>query len=135
MNPRPGDIIGFKRMFFTHYGIFIGNGLIVHRDKSHGRPSVAISQLSDVPGSPFIANDQYTKTPGLRRIDTEEVIDKAIEKIGETDYNLITANCEHFVTQHKYNKSVSHQVSKVRNISALTGLLYMCVYILKIGHT
>lgn len=115
MEPKMGDVIAFKRPLFTHYGLYIGNGMIVHRDKMGGRPKVAISPMYDVPGNISIANNEYEKN-NMKRVATEEAIRRAVSQVGDTEYNLITSNCEHFVTENKYGSSVSNQVNALRNI-------------------
>lgn len=131
VSPKPGDVIAYRRRFFTHYGLYIGNGMIVHRDKDKmdGRPQVAISPLHDVPGTISIANNEYEKNNNamkFKRVMTDEAIRRAVSQVGDTEYNLITANCEHFVTENKYGSRISNQVDALRNVLVLSiGLFFM----------
>ncbi len=119
---RQGDIIAFKRLFFTHYALYIGEGMVIHRDKFAGKAQVAISYLSDIPGDQYVANTQFA---GLKRISTETSINSAKKQLGETRYNLLTANCEHFVTEHRYNVVMSSQVQHIKSfVICALGLSY-----------
>ena len=31
LNPSPGDIIDFNRTTYTHHGVYVGNGYVVHK--------------------------------------------------------------------------------------------------------
>jgi hypothetical protein len=122
---RQGDIIAFKRLFFTHYALYIGDGMVIHRDKFAGKAQVAITYLSEIPGEPYVANEQFS---GLKRVSTETSIKNAKDRIGETRYNLLTANCEHFVTEHRYNVVMSNQVRQIKSIVICAlGLSYACI--------
>jgi len=46
-----------------------------------------------------------------RLYDANEVVQRAISKLGEGDYNLFTNNCEHFATWCKTGTPCSSQVN------------------------
>ena len=56
---KPGDIICFKRLMYTHYGVYIGNNNIIHKDRKIRNGSTArISNINDVKGRHYIKPDQ-----------------------------------------------------------------------------
>jgi len=50
----------------------------------------------------------------------EETVARAKEKLGETEYNLVTNNCEHFAIWCKTGISESHQIEDVLSFVAET---------------
>lgn len=123
--PKAGDIIAFRRLFFTHYALYIGDGMVIHRDKYAGKARVAIAHIGDIPGKISIATDTYSGV-GLKRIGTDECIARAMTHIGETKYNVLTENCEHFVTEHRFDNRVSNQVRNLRNVCMMCAI-YTCM--------
>jgi len=110
-----GDILEYKRAggLFYHYGMFIGDNKVIHRDKGKG---VLVSELNDMIG------DMRITSPKCHRVPTEQAIDTAF-KIQDDRYNPLTENCEHFVNYVRSHKKSSIQVKKV---------LSLCGYILYI---
>lgn len=99
-----GDILEYKRAggLFYHYGMYIGDQKVIHRDKGYG---VLVSHLDDMVG------EMRVTTPRCPRVPTEQAINIAFE-IQDTEYNPITKNCEHFVNFIRYKKVKSKQVRK-----------------------
>lgn len=82
---QPGDHIKFDRLLYTHHAIYIGNDELIQYWKSE----VRIDMISDLCGSFEIVNSP-------RKYDREEVVSRAISRLGETDYNVLFNNCEQF---------------------------------------
>jgi hypothetical protein len=121
--PNAGDIIAFEHLFFKHYGIYIGTDLVIHTDKSLGYPIITISNICDIPGKVYIANHHFNNAY-FQRISPTDAIASAMNEIGDRSYNLVTNNCEHFVTHHRFNKRFSNQVRRTcRFLLASIGLL------------
>lgn len=120
--PQPGDMIRVARYLagehiYDHYGIYVGSGKVIHFARKSGRlfgedPAVVFETTLErfLDGSRTfeivqLASDN-NRTP-------EEVVETAYECIGETGYNVVFNNCEHFARYCKTGKRVSEQVIKI----------------------
>ena len=101
---KKGSILEYKRAggLFYHYGMYIGDNKVIHRDKGIG---VVVSELNDMIG------DMRITSPKCPRVPTEQAIHTAFD-IQDKEYNPITKNCEHFVNYVRYRKKSSRQVRK-----------------------
>ena len=124
---RRGDILEFKRIFglYYHYGIYLGDNMVIHRDKEEKGGKIYITELNKIPGKMKIIPNKFP------RIDTEKVISTALEikKNNEDGYNVFTNNCEHFVNFVKYNKLYSSQIIKVKKILSISFFIILNIVI------
>ncbi|XP_078284001.1 phospholipase A and acyltransferase 2-like [Rhinoraja longicauda] len=121
----PGDLIEISRFGFKHWAIYIGDGDVVHltSDGASGETSKRFSRLektavikmeplAEVAGcDPWCVNNssdsRWTPLP------IDKIIKRAKEMVGQkVHYDVINANCEHFVNSIRYGKSISFQVIK-----------------------
>ena len=79
---------------------------------SHGKPSKRYSVAASV-FAPHKNTLDMLKTKNYRLYSPEETIKRAKSRIGETKYNLLFGNCEHFAIWCKTGVSESHQVNAV----------------------
>lgn len=115
-NPKPGDIIGFRRKFYSHYAFYIGNDRYLHKDNVNMikiQSKVCIQSLSEIEGQPFVANNQF-KNLYDDELPFDESLRLGLGYLDDRSYNIFTNNCEHFVTNIKFNKKISKQVSNVK---------------------
>ncbi|XP_039209348.1 phospholipase A and acyltransferase 4-like [Crotalus tigris] len=112
--PKPGDMIQFQMVLpFQHWGIYIGNGEIVHFAYSFSDIfpyEVRREKIKDVLGAVKSAvwNKFDHKYPPL---DPTHVVKRALHMVNKVlRFNFVTANCEHFATLMRYNKALSDQV-------------------------
>ncbi len=78
----------FRPTPYTHHGLYLGFGLVIHYDFSH-ICIVTVEQFAK--GQPvFIVNSPI-------HYPREVVMARALSRLGEEEYHLITNNCEHFV--------------------------------------
>ena len=104
-----GDHICFDRNLFSHHAI------VEFVDKLNGEVIVV-----EYPGWAGVVrrnfkleNDPVYVIEHDRCFDPEEVVSRANSKIGRTDYNPVTNNCEHFALWCKTGISSSEQVNFV----------------------
>ena len=113
-----GDILEFKRFqgLFYHYGIYLGDNKVIHRDKEEKGGKIYITDLDKIPGKMRIVQSKFP------RINTEVAIATAldIKKNHEEGYNVLTNNCEHFVNFVKYNELYSSQVINIKKILSVS---------------
>lgn len=82
------DHLYIQCLGFTHHGIYIGNGLVIHYLRT-GVQCDTIEKFSE--GQNIYVRDS------LKTYSTNEIILRATRRIGECKYNVITNNCEQFV--------------------------------------
>ncbi|CAG7644914.1 hypothetical protein PAESOLCIP111_04844 [Paenibacillus solanacearum] len=78
---------------YMHHGLYIGNGLVIHYTKSNGKGRIQVDSLETFKNGKAIEQ----RHSSLKR-SRDEAINKAYGRLGESQYNLIFNNCEHFVT-------------------------------------
>lgn len=64
----------------------------------------------------------YLKAVNYHLYTPKETIERAKSRIGESDYNLITNNCEHFALWCKTGISESHQISGLLDALMMTDI-------------
>jgi hypothetical protein len=93
--PPLGAHLTTSRRGYTHHGVYIGRGRVVHYSGLSGFwqcgpvEEVALSRFAV--GHPVQIVDH-----GRSAYSPEEVVRRACSRIGEDDYRLLTNNCEHF---------------------------------------
>ncbi|KAK3602554.1 hypothetical protein CHS0354_003807 [Potamilus streckersoni] len=134
-----GDTIEFPRGYYSHWAVYIGDGKVVHLtgDENDGingnfdsgnlfticgqRFNKAYVKVEDfwnvVLGSK--ANINKNKDKKMRPLEKEEIVQRAMSKLGEIGYNVMWCNCEHFASWCRYGKVKSDQVEKVLTWSAV----------------
>ncbi|CAL1536747.1 unnamed protein product [Lymnaea stagnalis] len=134
---RPGDRVQFQRRIYSHWGIYFGNGKIIHlagEDNDGINGKVKPEHLFTICGRTFdkarVSIDDFWDVVGQDKaylnnskdklwspLDVDSILNNALQKIGEVKYSLIYSNCEHFVNWCRYGNNKSDQVDSV-----ITGL-------------
>ncbi|XP_063800959.1 phospholipase A and acyltransferase 3-like [Pseudophryne corroboree] len=121
-SPIPGDLIEFFRPVYQHWGVYVGQGYVVHLTDQDGWISIssafgekAVVRKDHIDtvaaGCIYRVNNKYDKKrspypPG-------KVVKAALEQVGEQlDYSVTSANCEHFATELRYGNRSSQQVDQ-----------------------
>ncbi|KAH0616452.1 hypothetical protein JD844_027555 [Phrynosoma platyrhinos] len=100
--PKPGDMIQFQMPLFQHWGIYVGNGDVVH----FAWPA-RVKDVSPV----FAVYNKYDKDHSP--LPPDRVVKRAEHMVGKVmKYDLRRANCEHFVTLMRYNVAISGQAER-----------------------
>lgn len=97
----PGDHIVVNRGFYTHHGIYIGIGGVIHYLKD----GIVITDLNQ-----FRKGKRIRKKCHLLRKEKSEILLRAYSRLGEEKYNLIFNNCENFVNWCCTGMGLSNQV-------------------------
>ena len=110
----------------THHGIDLGDGTVVHW--SSGMPGYA--SFTDIITRKFAAEIRRTPFADFgdpanvhvrdygTSFEADEVIRRALSRVGEKGYCLVGNNCEHLATWCKIGKHQSEQVKQVNGVSA-----------------
>ena len=92
-----GDHLVSPRFGYTHHGLYIGNGQVIHYSgfvNEFSSGEISITSLDEFSNGNKISIQEHL----LRTYNIEESIERAISRLGEDWYNVLLNNCEHFVT-------------------------------------
>jgi hypothetical protein len=106
---QPGSHLITSRRRYYHHGIYLGGRRVVHYAGFHKGFQVGPVEVLALDcfagGQPVWVDDAP-----MSQFDAEEVIRRALSRLGENHYRLLTNNCEHFCNWCLYGKSSSEQV-------------------------
>ncbi|NP_001083321.1 phospholipase A and acyltransferase 4 L homeolog isoform X1 [Xenopus laevis] len=129
--PKPGDLIEFIRPLYQHWGIYVGDGYVVHLTDQEGWSSLSsalggtaivrkdlLENVAD--GCNYRVNNKYDLK--VQPYPPEKVVQAAMELVGQTlPYSVTSSNCEHFVTAMRYGDRFSDQVDNASIYAAVGG--------------
>jgi hypothetical protein len=111
---------------YTHHGLYIGEGKVIHyagrsKDETATDSTIQITSLEN-----FSAG--YGRTPREHahpRYTGQQVVDRALKRLGEDGYHLFGNNCEHFCNWAIDGVHESGQVERgsVLSNSVLSGIM------------
>ncbi|KAJ7397215.1 Phospholipid-metabolizing enzyme A-C1 [Pitangus sulphuratus] len=123
-DPKPGDLIEINRGIYRHWALYLGDGYVLNvTPVDEGAPSLLVSTMSIftrkakvkkqllkevVENNDWKVNNKYDQfhTP----LPVKEIIQHAELYIDmEVPYDVLSKNCEHFVTMLRYGEGVSDQ--------------------------
>jgi hypothetical protein len=111
------DHIYVSHRAYTHHGIDIGDGTVVHRTRATGR-------VTRISFSEFAGNRVVHHFHSPDADDPDTVIERALTSVDAPGYCLVRGNCEHFATWCQTGRSRSSQVLRIhRQVAALSGRL------------
>jgi hypothetical protein len=104
-----GAHIVTRRRGYTHHGIYVGAGKVIHyAGLARGLRSGPVEEISL---SCFAAGRHVGVVFGApSRFDGREVVRRALSRVGENSYRLLTNNCEHFCEWCLRGQHRSHQI-------------------------
>ncbi|MCQ2572384.1 MAG: lecithin retinol acyltransferase family protein [Treponema sp.] len=115
--PIPGDVLSVNRGLYRHYGVYVGNNIVVHfaGDKDFEiSPKHAFIQKTSLEDFSK-GNEVQTETRCGESFSRKETVMRALNAVGSEKgkYALAWNNCEHFATWCRYGKKRSAQVEHV----------------------
>ena len=96
LNMIKGDHLVSSRLGYTHHGLYIGNGKVIHYSgfsELLNKGAIEITTIEDFEQG----NSSSVKNHLISIYDADERVERAYSKLGEDSYNLLFNNCEHFV--------------------------------------
>jgi len=102
-----GDHIYVMRGAYAHHGIYVGDGTVVHWDKKSKVPRIARVPLEEFSRGEPVHVREYDAC-----FDPDTVVARALSRLGETGYDYVANNCEHFATWCKTGQEHSQQVGR-----------------------
>jgi hypothetical protein len=136
----PGDLLIFQRPGYKHYAVNVGNGYIVHVTSEDATSAGVVGASTGVccssnfdlavikkeryrdfknPEDQVFVEKTWKEKTALQR---SEIIHRALSRIGETGYNLLFRNCEHFARWCRYGEDKSDQAENVGIGLGIAGL-------------
>jgi hypothetical protein len=114
--PPPGAHLITSRVGYTHHGIHVGDGRVVHYSGLsrgwRGGPVEEVSLAEFARGRPI-----RIRIHTGARFDPDAVIARARSRLGESRYRTLTNNCEHLCEWCIYGQHRSRQVEVMRSRS------------------
>lgn len=113
-----GDHICVRRLggLYTHHGIDLGDGTVVHLSGEPFRWQDAV--VCRVPIEEFLKDGVMAVVDdGPRRRSADEVVRAAIAAVGESGYHLWRNNCEHFASECATGRKNSQQVTFAKRVA------------------
>lgn len=105
-----------KSLFITHFGIYVGDGMVIDNSAKHGRVEQRTLQEFAGQGKAYIIPHTSIFSPS-------EIVARAKESIGKS-YRLLSQNCEHFVTGILFGKPRSKQVAVAVVVGTVSFLIW-----------
>ena len=113
---RPGDEpplgahLVTPRALYTHHGIYVGNGRVIHYAGLAYR--WRRGPVEDVPLERFAHGHTIRVRRDPRCFDPCAVVERARSRLGERSYRILTNNCEHFCSWALRDENRSLQVER-----------------------
>ncbi|XP_077311885.1 phospholipase A and acyltransferase 4-like [Lithobates pipiens] len=126
--PKPGDLIEFHRVAYQHWGVYVGDGYIVHLTDQEGWSSLSSAfggtavvrkdRLESVAnGCDYKVNNKYDSK--CSPYPARKIVNAALKEVGKKmDYSVTSANCEHFATDLRYGEQFCDQVDNAKMYAA-----------------
>jgi hypothetical protein len=93
--PPLGAHLATLRRGYQHHGVYVGRGQVVHYSGLSG--FWQCGPVEEVPLSRFASGRPVRLVSHLEpHYSPEEIVRRARSRLGESDYRLLTNNCEHF---------------------------------------
>lgn len=97
------------RRGYSHHGIYVGDGNVVHYAGLAG--ALRRGPIEEVSITHFAAGHEVLFAPhAAPAYVRQEAVQRARSRLGENRYRLLTNNCEHFCTWCLYGEGRSEQV-------------------------
>lgn len=124
-----GSHIKTSRLCYSHHGIYCGDGKVVHYSgfaQAFKKGALVITTIEEfLGGEPDLYAVEYPSNEV--KFSPEEIIKRALSRVGEDEYNLIFNNCEHFAVWCVTDKSESKQVKTVLSLTTTTIVVYRSI--------
>lgn len=110
--PPLGAHLVTDRALYRHHGIYVGAGRVIH----YGGFAAGLRRrpVEDVPLEQFGRGRGIRIRGGVALFGREQIVERARSRLGESDYRLLSNNCEHFSEWCLHGRSRSHQVEALR---------------------
>ncbi len=115
-----GDHIYVERGLYTHHGIDMGDGWVIHFSSTDGSKSDASIRWARI--EDFARDGTVQVRTYGTHFDAEQVAERARSMLDQSGYHLFSNNCEHFVTWCVTGEHSSAQVEAAASGASLVGV-------------
>ena len=106
-----GDHLVVKHGTYTHHGIDMGAGCVIHYGRGlHNKVNARVEIVSR---EEFAGDSPIEIRSDQASFSMDEVVDRAVSRLGENNYDLFENNCEHFVNWCRRGVADSPQINLV----------------------
>ncbi len=106
-----GDHVFVRRRGYTHHGVEVADGMVVHFSGTPGSKRGATIRRDSLDA---FANGGVVEVRRYgQRLDPPEAVERAESELGESGYHLYANNCEHFARWCVTGKRKSSQIARV----------------------
>ena len=104
------DHLIVRRRGYTHHAVDLGDGYVVQYGR--GVADAARASVQITPRAKFAKGRPIELGTSPRAYSPDEIVRRALNRVGERDYHLLWNNCEHFVTWCRSGRRVSRQTER-----------------------
>jgi len=112
-----GDHIFVRRVGYTHHGVEVDDGMVIHFTGAPGSKTDAAIRREPI--DQFLNGGRLEVREYARRLDARETVARAESRLGESGYNLFANNCEHFA---RWCVTGDHKSAQVAGAGATGGV-------------
>jgi len=115
-----GDHLFVECGGYSHHGIYMGQGQVIHFDSTVGRKLLgtlngAPPRICEIPIEEFAGKKTlHTRTYHENALPTKQSLERARSRLGERGYHLFENNCEHFAVWCKTGHGKSTQIDAAK---------------------
>lgn len=118
IEPTIGSHLITPRTAYTHHGIYVGNGNVIHYSGLAENLSFNSGVIERTSLEAFSAGNGFTtKTYINPRFSGQAIVDRAYSRLGEDQYDILLNNCEHFCEWCINDRHRSEQIEQVKTAS------------------
>jgi len=133
-----GDLVSIPCVWlmipYRHFGIDVGDGTVVHLATD---PSASNRMTVQRVSFSKFADGKHVRIEAVSdSLSDDEVVSRAVGRVGETGYHLIAGNCEHFARECKCGMRASHQSDRlIRGVcrASVAGLLAASTNVVRVA--
>lgn len=116
-----GDILKVSRLLYYHYGVYVGDGRVIHFSAPEGMSETDpfSADIFEVTLSEFSKGEMpFVDNRCRPSFSPDEIVERARMMLGTQrgNYNLFGNNCEHFANWCKTGQTMSFQSQSVSSI-------------------
>ena len=104
------DHLIVRRRGYTHHAVDLGDGYVVQYGR--GVADAARASVQITPRAKFAKGRPIELGTSPCAYPPDEVVRRALNRVGERDYHLLWNNCEHFVTWCRSGRRISRQTER-----------------------
>lgn len=104
------DHLIVRRRGYTHHAVDLGDGYVVQYGR--GVADAARASVQITPRATFAKGRPIEQGTSPCAFPPEDVVRRALSRVGEREYHLLWNNCEHFVTWCRSGRRVSRQTER-----------------------